>query len=539
MLQKLLLVCLLLFPTALFGADDFAESESNAESDSVFTMSLSPAEIELNPLYSYFSLEGQIYTALHEGLVTYDPRTLKPVQGIAERWEILENGRLYRFFLHPQAHYSNGDKVLSSHFRDTWLKILGSGDEIPFASLLDPVHNAVKYRIGEIDNPERVGITAPSPDVLEVRLEYPAAYFLSILTHQSLVVVHPDILHIRDWSAINSLPVTGPYYLRRMNADRMEFARNTAYWDSETPEFDYIVLEFDDDDIRKTQGFNSSEIQWIYSGFDSSELRVPGSLQVSPQFNTSYYFFSAWNKPFDNAELRKALLMLLPLSEIRSADAHFFPSAVLVPEIPDYPEVTGIQNQDIPAALRILDDIGYSHGEGLPPIHIQLPNSPEFRRVSTIMKNSWEEQLNMSVELSYYEYYSEYQRALENKEIDIGFISWVGDYADPMTFLQLWNSTSTLNLAGFFDPEFDRLLEESNGLEGSARYEQLAKAEEYVLNSAIVLPVSHSPSFHVINLEEIGGWYATILDVHPFKYFYKKKLVPPPNIARGSGHISQ
>src|SRR5262245_47750273 len=37
--------------------------------------------------------------ALFEGLTEYDPRTLKPVPGVAERWESADDNRVWTFYL--------------------------------------------------------------------------------------------------------------------------------------------------------------------------------------------------------------------------------------------------------------------------------------------------------------------------------------------------------------------------------------------------------------------------------------------------------
>jgi oligopeptide transport system substrate-binding protein len=88
-----------------------------------------------------------------------------------------------------------------------------------------------------------------------------------------------------------------------------------------------------------------------------------------------------------------------------------------------------------------------------------------------------------------------------------------------------------INDSGYRDDEFDTLVEESNGLSGTERFEQLGRAEEYLLQSAVVMPVSHSPSFNIIDLEVVGGWYPNPLDIHPFKYFYEISRKPPANVA--------
>ena len=527
-MKRIIFLLFLVQATALLAMDRQVQS---GEENKIFTMSLLPSQIEFNPLYTYSSLEAQVYSAIYEGLVSYDPYSLRPMPGMAERWEILDEGTRYRFYIHPRARYWNGDKVLSTDFRNAWLKMLELGEKAPFGFLLDPVLNATKYRRGETRDAQGVGITAPEENILEIQLEYPASQFLSILAHQSLVAIQPDALNVRNWNQFEAPPGSGPYYILEKNSKRIELIRNEHYWDGDHSKFTNIVLNFSNNDAETTRRFNSGEIQWIYSGFDSSELRIPGSLRISPQFSTSYYFFSASQLPFNDERVRRALLLLLPLGEIRSGEIHFVPSSTLVPQIPGYPRLTGIQEPNKEVALELLEEAGYPQGKNLPPIRIVLTNDAESRRVGEIMKKSWEAATSVSVELFYEEYYN-YQQTIKNEGFTVGSLSWIGDYADPLSFLQLWSSDSTLNTANYEDPQFDELLQKSNGLEGSQRYESLAAAETYLLKSAILLPVSHSPAFHVIDLETIGGWYANPLDIHPFKYLYEKKLLPPANIAK-------
>jgi peptide/nickel transport system substrate-binding protein/oligopeptide transport system substrate-binding protein len=64
-------------------------------------------------------------------------------------------------------------------------------------------------------------------------------------------------------------------------------------------------------------------------------------------------------------------------------------------------------------------------------------------------------------------------------------------------------------------------------LTGRERYELLSKAEEKLINSAIILPVSFSPSINLVNTDIIRGWYPNPIDIHPMKYFkFRKKIIP-------------
>jgi peptide/nickel transport system substrate-binding protein/oligopeptide transport system substrate-binding protein len=110
--------------------------------------------------------------------------------------------------------------------------------------------------------------------------------------------------------------------------------------------------------------------------------------------------------------------------------------------------------------------------------------------------------------------------------------SWIGDFADPLTFLQMWISDSNVNDAGFSDPRYDELIDRSMVQSGTQRYETLSSAEEILLQSGTVLPISHSPSINLIDLRAVNGWYPNPLDIHPFRYLEFTDRVPVPGVVR-------
>jgi ABC-type oligopeptide transport system substrate-binding subunit len=121
---------------------------------------------------------------------------------------------------------------------------------------------------------------------------------------------------------------------------------------------------------------------------------------------------------------------------------------------------------------------------------------------------------------------------LKNRDFGLAVSTWIGDYADPLTFLQLWTTGSNLNDAGFSDPAFDAAVEEAVGIrDPKQRYRKLADAERMLLDSAAVLPLNHSAVAHLINLNRIDGWHANALDLHPFKFIRFKEQRAPSDVA--------
>jgi peptide/nickel transport system substrate-binding protein/oligopeptide transport system substrate-binding protein len=116
----------------------------------------------------------------------------------------------------------------------------------------------------------------------------------------------------------------------------------------------------------------------------------------------------------------------------------------------------------------------------------------------------------------------------------VGFSTWIGDFADPYTFLQMWRRDSNLNDAQYNDAEYEARMEKSMREEGRTRWQTLAEAETLLLSRGTVLPISYSPAINIVDTEEIEGWYPNVLDIHPFKYMAFKNLRPLPGVALAS-----
>jgi len=523
--HRMTMVLLLLFPI-VFGT--FANESEKVE----FVVSYSPATVRYNPIHTYTTTEAQIYTALYEGLVTYNPVTLEPIPAVAGSWDISENGTLYRFYIRENARYWNGDRVTADHFRDTWLKLLAPETEAEYASLLDIIKNAKKYRKGVITDPDKVGITVRGERILEVTLKHPATHFLKVLCHHSFVPIHPEMLDHTDWTQFASILSNGPFYIVKKTDSKMTLHKNQLYWDRKNVDVDLLRIEFIDDPLETVQRYNMGQIDWATADFFQhfDKLLTPDDLVVNPLFATNYFFFSCDTEPWSDPKVRNGLALLFPWQEIRKD--RYFPTSAIVPAIRHYPEVSGIESQNIEKGLNLLQEAGYPNGKGLPPVKIAVPTGGESVRIAGLMKQAILQHTEMDVEISTHEYpgYFDY---LQNKDSDytLGTITWIGDFPDPLTFLSMWEDDSNLNDAGFSDETYNSLLRESMSQSGLKRYKTLSEAEKLLLEKAAVLPISNSPSFQLINLRRWKGWIPNQLDIHPFKYLKYSPFEPIPNVA--------
>lgn len=517
-------------PKAETQPEEAPADEESKENE--FAYVISPPEITLDPIHTFTSTEAQVYTALFEGLVTYHPFTLDPLPGMAERWEISSDKLTYTFHIRENAVYSNGDPVLAEHFRETWLTLIDPAQKAEYASSIDMVKNAREYRTGAIEDPEKVGIYADDEKTLRVVLAHPAAHFLKVLCHHSFAPLHPDMLKKIPSDSPEKLISNGAFFIAERGSDYLLMKKNLLYWDKERVNLDKLRLVYKEDPGEITTLFNKGDAHWVDGNINIDELQNQSAVVVNPLFSTSYFFFSAGDSPFADPGIRRAIALLFPWDEIRSSEYMYLPTDSLVPSFGSYPDVDGIPSRDVEEALRLLEEIGIPEGEGLPTVEIALPEGEESLRIGRLMKDAIEAELKVEAEISQYPFHTYYD-ILKEKPFTIGTLTWIGDFADPLTFLQMWTSDSSLNLSTYRDSSFDALIMESMELKGSERYETLARAEEHLLQGAIVMPIKNSPAFNIIDLQSIDGWFPNPLDIHPFKYLGFSKPTLPDGIVRG------
>ncbi|MDR0315699.1 MAG: peptide ABC transporter substrate-binding protein [Treponema sp.] len=513
---------------------DFAESRPRVLVRDELTVALSKGEVELDFRSSYIASEAQLFTAIYEGLFSYHPFTMEPVPALAERWELSDDKKQWTFTIRQDAKYHNGDSLVAEDFRAAWLSLLLPERAAPYSSLFDVIEGAREYRTGIERDPAKVGISAPSARTLVVKLNSPASFFPAMLCHHSFSPIHPSMLKRQDWSA-SAAPgkwepplSNGPFRIIEKNEDVIVLAKSDQYWDARRVSLNKIILKYTGSGDEASGLWNSGEARWIAGDVNLDTLTDRSGIQVNAMFATHYYFIRSAEKPWNDHRIRRALCLALPWDEIR--EGHFLPARTLIYPISGYPEVEGLDSTDTKAAAALLAEAGYPGGVGLPVLVIRLTPSMEAARIGGLMASVWKEQLGIPVRVEVVPY-NYYFQALKNNDYNVGLSTWIGDFADPYTFLQMWRRDSNLNDAGYDDEDYEKLMEKSMLEEGETRWATLAEAEKLLLDRGSVLPISYSPALNIVDVNELDGWFPNALDIHPFKYLSFKAFRPLPGVA--------
>jgi len=493
-----------------------------------FVIAFSPGSFSLDPLHLYTTVGLQIATGIYEGLVTYNPFTMEPIPGTAERWTISDDGLTYKFYLRDDSVYSNGAPVTAEDFRDSWLRMLEPGNKAEYSFLFDIIEGAADYRKGKTSDPDKVGIKAVSDKELDVKLNKPASHFLKVLCHTSFVPLYKKYTEDKNWNGSGVVIGNGPFLLYKRTKDEIVLKKNMLYWDKKNVRMDTIKILFSDDVKEISREFNRGEIQWA-DDWDSDLIKDTSKIVAHPLFGTTYFFFVSNKSPWNDYRVRRGLALLIPWETLRK-DNSILPTATLVPSIPGYPKIDGITKRNDKEAMSLLKDAGYPDGKGLPPIIFKISDSSGTSKIVKAMTDVWNKKLSADVRVEKYPY-KEYLKELKKDDYTLGSATWIGDFADPLTFLQLWMSGGNLNDAKFSNKNYDEIIEKSYSEKGIKRYKSLSEAEKMLLNGAVVLPLSNPPSFNLIDLESVGGWFPNPLNIHPLKYLYYKTMTLPPGIA--------
>lgn len=487
---------------------------------------LDPAEITGQP-------EGRVANALFEGLTAFDERA-EVIPGVAERWEISPDGRTYTFHLRTNAFWSNGDHVTSADFLQSWRRTLLPATASEYAYQLYYIRGAKAFNEGKTDNFARVGVHAPNPRTLVVELEHPTPFFLDLCAFVTLLPVHiPTVERHGDaWTKPGNIVGNGAFILEewRLN-DRIALRKNPLYWNASSVRMETVdVIPA----ARASTAFNLYATGGADLMMDKGLAPVPllDKLRQRPDFHSApflgTYFvrFNTTKKPLDDSRVRRALALAVDRGRLveKITKAGELPALSFVPPGTagyDPPRAPGT---DRDLARKLLAAAGYPGGKGIPTLTYLYKGDSELDRdLAVELQAMWKRELGVSIALAGQEW-KVYLRTMSALDYDLCRSSWVGDYRDPNTFLDMFVSGGGNNRTGWEDPEYDAwIAEAARTVDRDARFAVFRKAEHRLVSEAApIAPLYFYVGIQFYDPKRLGGIEANLLDEHPLRTMYWK-----------------
>ena len=94
--------------------------------------------------------DGRIARSIFEGLLVPHPETLEPIEGMATRWTLSEDGLTYTFYLRTDAVWTNGDPVTAQDFHWAWMRVLHPDTPARYSDLFYLIENGRAYKTLEM-----------------------------------------------------------------------------------------------------------------------------------------------------------------------------------------------------------------------------------------------------------------------------------------------------------------------------------------------------------------------------------------------------
>lgn len=457
----------------------------------------------LDPYHSDTSTDASILVNLYEGLFTYNPYTLEPEPGLIESFKIARDKKTWTFTLKNNLCYSDGSAITASEIKRSWLTALDPKVQSAFGSLLDIIEGAEEYRLGKAST-KNVAITIKDEKTLVVKLKTPAEHFSKILCHFNFAA-------IPEKSGVYS----GAYVLTQNTDEKIILTKNEFFYDAKNVAIPSVKYELCDDASQNTFNFNLGTTNWISGDFDYLNIYDPSTVYLNAGFSTYYFFFKCQKAPWNNAEIRKALLYATPWEELR--DTAQIPANTLVLPINDYPEIEGLWETDIEYAKSLLSQNLTQNQIKNTTLDICIMQSQES--LAKILQAAWQE-LGLTVNIHSIQSYL-YFDLVDSSDYDVYMYNWIADFSDPIAMLELFRKGSSLNVTTWESSEYEQALNEAAiNSNSEKRADFLANAEEILLNESVIIPVEHGVMINCVDTTILKGWFPNPLDIHPIRFMY-------------------
>lgn len=454
---------------------------------------------------------------LFEGLVSADV-DLNIVSGVAERWDISEDGKLYTFYLRGDARWSNGDSVTAQDFVAGLRRAIDPATASTYAQLLLPIHNAGEVIRGEVP-PEELGVRATDDLTLEISLQNPTPYFIHLLSLSTTYPLHgPSYAELGDaYARPGTLVSNGAYRLTDWVVNshiRME--KNDHYHDADNVQIEVVYYHNTEDIDAELRRYRAGELDYTYqipvSQYDWIRENLPGELRVEPFLSIYFYGFDTTEPPFDDVRLRQALTMAINrkiITEQVTGVGEVPAYGIVPPGLPGYEPPTYAwaqlsDEQRIAEARRLYQAAGYSDERPL-RAELRFNTSENHRRLAVAVASMWKSALGAEIEI----FNQEWKVMLQDRQNpalwDIMRYGWNGDYADAFTFLEIFQSDHGQNMTKISNPRFDGLLAAASAEnDAETRFALMAEAEQEMLESYAVVPLYFYVTKHLVKPHVLG-----------------------------------
>jgi oligopeptide transport system substrate-binding protein len=501
-------------------------------------------------------IEGMIAGQIHEGLVRLNPKTLEPIPGLAEKWEVSEDGKTITFHLRKGAYFHDGEdgkkgaEVTSQDVKFTFeLLCTDRMTNMHFATVCkDRIVGANEYfdATTKGQKAELKGFKVIDKYTFSITLNNASAIFLQILANPVTSIISEEAYK----KQFENLRIgAGPfvYDSKFSSPKRIVLTRNVNYYGRDEkgnalPYLDSVIIDILNSTEDGLTAFKEGRCEYIGSipsnavrniveeNIKDFENNPPAFiLERSSEMISQYYVFNINKPPFNNVKVRQAFNYAIDrdkiIDKVLQGQAYGPGSYGITPPTFEAYKVGDIigYNFDPEKAKKLLMEAGYPGGVGFPEVSL-IVNSGNTRNntVAAEIQRHLKENLNVNItfeSLSNNEKYRLQHKGLGNIFRD----GWIADYPSPESFLSVFYGEpvpadtakiSYPNTQRYVNKEFDKYYKMGRDAKSKdSSYVYFMKAEQIMMNDAPVMVLWYESNYRLIS-SKLKNFV-----VNPLRYF--------------------
>ncbi len=518
------------------GAGDVAPAGDGAgASANRIDVQVGPSPETIDPALNSAVDGSNMIIHAFEGLLKFD-KDDKVVPGLAESYEVSDDGLTWTFHLRDGLKWSDGSDLTAEDFVYSWKRVADPATAAPYGyDLLNYIVGYDEAAEGDLD---ALAVSAPDASTFVVELKSPCVYFDKICAFAVMVPVQKATVEANGdaWTIKPETYITcGPYYMTEYtDGAQIVFEKNPNYWDVANITFDEIVWHLIEDSNAAYSAYQNGDIAMIKDVPTEEIPSLEGSDEffVDPIMGTYYVCFNTQLEPFNDAKVREALSLAIDRSYVAGTimQGTYSPATNFVgPGISDavggssFEDVTREKygdhfdvtsyDKDLERAKELLAEAGYPGGEGFPEFKYLTNDSGYHKAVAEYLQSAWGELgLTMTVNIQEWKTVTADRRA---GNYEVARNGWVFDWDDPSNMINLLETGNGNNDGKYSNPKFDKAVDEArNTTDIDEHYDLLHQAEQILLEDAAIAPVAYYNDFWLQKKELKNTWHS------PYGYWY-------------------
>lgn len=484
---------------------------------------------------------AQLSMQLFEGLLSRQADYVKLRPGLAKDWEVSEDGKTYSFTLRDNLKWSNGEPLTMDQVYRSFVRALDPEVAAPYVAWYTDFIEGAEFvfknygTISAAERAKRLGIKVDGNQI-RFQLVKPVAYFKYLISQPAFFVIHPSMLSPTSpaWTDPKSFVSNSAYKLKDWKVnDRIEFEKNPYYYEADQVTFERLVALPINDKNATWNLYETGQLDWTGDNtippHRVGQLKSRADFFHKPILGTYTYIFNVEKEPFDDPRVRKAFALTINRDHIvnRLLRAGYVETHRLVP-----PVIEGFESQfadlapyeeRVVEAQKLLAEAGFPGGKGLPAITLKYNTDESHHKIAQAVQQMWNEQLGAAVKLENMEW-KVFLKEQNRGNFQVSRFAWIGDYPDPTTFLELFQSQNVNNKSRWKNKDYDRLVEEAVSIQDDQeRYRRLEKAEKMLEAAMPVAGIYHYAYYSLMN-PQVRDYKPNVHGHHLFRYLSKNKV---------------